>query len=40
VTQRDAFLVAICESPEDDTTRLVYADWLEEHGDDQDAARA
>jgi uncharacterized protein (TIGR02996 family) len=40
VTQRDAFLQAICENPEDDATRLIYADWLEEHGDDQDAARA
>jgi uncharacterized protein (TIGR02996 family) len=40
VTQRDAFLQTICENPEDDTTRLVYADWLEEHGDAQDAARA
>lgn len=24
---------AICENPEDDTLRLVYADWLEEHGE-------
>jgi uncharacterized protein (TIGR02996 family) len=30
--QDDAFLRAICEAPEDDTARLVYADWLEEHG--------
>jgi uncharacterized protein (TIGR02996 family) len=29
----DAFLRAILESPEDDTPRLVYADWLEEQGD-------
>jgi uncharacterized protein (TIGR02996 family) len=28
-----AFLAAICEDPADDTPRLVYADWLEEHGD-------
>ncbi len=27
-----AFLQAICEAPEDDTPRLVYADWLEENG--------
>src|SRR6188474_1061737 len=24
---------AICADPEDDTARLVYADWLDEHGD-------
>ena len=29
----DAFLQAIRESPDDDTPRLVYADWLEERGD-------
>jgi uncharacterized protein (TIGR02996 family) len=28
-----AFLEAICAAPDDDTPRLVYADWLEEHGD-------
>lgn len=27
------FLEAIRESPDDDTVRLVYADWLEEQGD-------
>jgi uncharacterized protein (TIGR02996 family) len=27
-----AFLQAILEQPDDDTPRLVYADWLEEHG--------
>ena len=27
-----AFLRAICETPDDDAPRLVYADWLEEHG--------
>jgi uncharacterized protein (TIGR02996 family) len=32
MTQDDAFLRAICEAPDDDTPRLVYADWLEEHG--------
>src|SRR5262245_45881025 len=26
--------------PEDDAPRLVYADWLEEHGGPADAARA
>jgi uncharacterized protein (TIGR02996 family) len=32
VTPDDAFLQAILESPDDDTPRLIYADWLEEHG--------
>ncbi|HEY7311545.1 MAG TPA: TIGR02996 domain-containing protein [Gemmataceae bacterium] len=30
---REAFLQAIVEDPDDDTPRLIYADWLEEHGD-------
>ncbi len=29
----DAFLQAILETPDDDTPRLIYADWLDEHGD-------
>jgi uncharacterized protein (TIGR02996 family) len=29
----DAFLKAIDEDPEDEAPRLIYADWLEEHGD-------
>jgi uncharacterized protein (TIGR02996 family) len=32
--EREAFLRAIFDSPEDDTPRLVYADWLEEHGEE------
>jgi uncharacterized protein (TIGR02996 family) len=28
-----AFLTAILERPDDDATKLVYADWLEEQGD-------
>ena len=28
---------AICENPEDDTVRLVYADWLQENGDEERA---
>src|SRR5689334_15276110 len=32
-----SFLAAIREAPEDDTPRLVYADWLDDQGD---AARA
>src|SRR4051812_11131858 len=29
----DAFLRAILDAPDDDTPRLVYADWLEERGE-------
>jgi uncharacterized protein (TIGR02996 family) len=32
MTHDDAFLLAILEDPDDDTPRLVYADWLEERG--------
>jgi uncharacterized protein (TIGR02996 family) len=28
-----AFLADIAAHPEDDAPRLIYADWLEEHGD-------
>jgi uncharacterized protein (TIGR02996 family) len=34
---RQAFLEAICAAPDDDAPRLVYADWLEEHGDPERA---
>ena len=34
---RDALFQAILANPEDDAVRLVYADWLDEHGN---AARA
>jgi uncharacterized protein (TIGR02996 family) len=30
--QETAFLKSIVETPDDDGTRLIYADWLEEHG--------
>ena len=33
LTHEESFLQAIREHPDDDTPRLVYADWLEEHGD-------
>lgn len=33
MTYDDAFLRAILKDPDDDTSRLIYADWLEEHGD-------
>jgi uncharacterized protein (TIGR02996 family) len=28
----DAFQASILESPDDDALRLIYADWLDEHG--------
>jgi uncharacterized protein (TIGR02996 family) len=33
VSQHEAFLHAIIEAPDDDSPRLVYADWLEDNGD-------
>ena len=40
-SDREAFLRAVCENPADDTPRLVFADWLDEHGDrPDDPARA
>jgi uncharacterized protein (TIGR02996 family) len=36
----DAFLEAILQDPDDDTPRLIFADWLEEQGDAASAARA
>lgn len=38
MTDRDALLAAVLASPDDDLPRLVYADWLEEHGDADRAA--
>src|SRR5262249_48998724 len=37
MTERKAFLQAILDAPEDDAPRLIYADWLEEHGDAEQA---
>jgi uncharacterized protein (TIGR02996 family) len=37
MTDRDALLRAICEAPDDDAPRLIYADWLDEHGDPRQA---
>ena len=28
-----AFVAAVCDAPEDDAPRLVYADWLDDHGE-------
>jgi uncharacterized protein (TIGR02996 family) len=33
MTHADAFLAAILAEPDADVHRLVYADWLDEHGD-------
>lgn len=33
VTDRESLLRSILESPQDDTPRLIYADWLEENGE-------
>jgi uncharacterized protein (TIGR02996 family) len=33
----DAFLRSVIDNPDDDTPRLAYADWLEEHGDPERA---
>src|SRR5262245_38802039 len=32
-THRDAFLRAIAETPDDDAPRLIFADWLDDHGE-------
>ncbi len=39
MTERDAFLLALAENEDDTTTRLVYADWLDEHGEHEEADR-
>jgi uncharacterized protein (TIGR02996 family) len=36
-SENAAFMNMIIETPDDDTVRLVYADWLEEHGQPQRA---
>ena len=33
MNDREGFLAAIIDNPDDDAPRLVYADWLEEHGE-------
>lgn len=35
--EQGAFLDAIIRNPDDDTVRLVYADWLQENGDEERA---
>jgi uncharacterized protein (TIGR02996 family) len=39
MTHEDAFLQDILENPDDDTPRLVYADWLIDRGDPVGVAR-
>jgi uncharacterized protein (TIGR02996 family) len=38
-TERDAFLKALAANEDDTTTRLVYADWLDERGEHEEADR-
>ncbi len=33
MNERDALMRAICDNPDEDTPRLVFADWLQENGD-------
>jgi uncharacterized protein (TIGR02996 family) len=40
MTHADAFLQDILAHPDDDTPRLIFADWLEEQGDANSVARA
>jgi uncharacterized protein (TIGR02996 family) len=35
---RAALYAAVCANPDDDTPRLVFADWLQEHGEEKRAA--
>ena len=37
MTDRQALLAAVCANPDDDTPRLVFADWLEENGEPERA---
>src|SRR6266545_333496 len=34
MNERDALLRAVCDHPDDDTPRLVFADWLQENGEE------
>ncbi|HEY7426993.1 MAG TPA: TIGR02996 domain-containing protein [Gemmataceae bacterium] len=39
MSERNAFLKILDENEDDTTTRLVYADWLDEHGEHEEADR-
>ena len=36
MTERQALMRAVCDNPDDDTPRLIFADWLDENGDETD----
>lgn len=38
MTTREGFVTALADNPRDDTTRLVFADWLDDHGEATRAA--
>lgn len=40
MSEEDAFLAGIRAEPKDDLRRLVYADWLDERGDDESRTKA
>jgi uncharacterized protein (TIGR02996 family) len=40
LSDRDALLAAVRANPEEDTPRLMFADWLDEQGDEASATRA
>ena len=40
MSERENLYAAICAAPRDDLPKLVFADWLDEHGDAADRAHA
>jgi uncharacterized protein (TIGR02996 family) len=40
VTERESFIRCVCENPADDTPRLVFADWLDDHADSSEQGQA
>ena len=39
MNERDAFLKILAENEDDTTARLVFADWLDDHGEHEEADR-
>jgi uncharacterized protein (TIGR02996 family) len=39
VNEQDKFLKALTANEDDTTTRMVYADWLDDHGEHEEADR-
>ena len=39
MNERNAFLKFLAENEDDTTTRMVFADWLDEHGEHEEADR-